>query len=184
MDISILTFCSKVASSLALLAKDSPLNDMSKNEYNMALYILKDANEEKNIRDALNRALSHLESAFANFRIKTWDIWDADRVLWEKRTFANSICLHIAILHYILDNETIAKKWLFNLDVMGSVYFPNELLKTLSLNNETDFYRLVAGADFSHLEDIIQQSEHNWEIAFDYDDDDPGPFLRGGAYSG
>ncbi len=184
MSVSLLTV-SKVVISLGSLAKDSPLKKLSKNEFNMALYILNSANSEQSIREAINRALVHLESAFINFPITTWDIWDCDKVLWDKKTFANSICLYIAILHYVLGNYSIAKKWLIeNLDVMGSISIPKEILKSLSMDNESDFYKAVAGTDYTKIENLIQQSECNWDRVFDIDDDDPGPFLRGGAFSG
>lgn len=191
MSISLLTMdkslliISKIAISLNSLAKDSPLKKLAKNEFNMALYILSSANSEQSVREVINRALCHLESAFINFPITTWDIWDLDRALWDKKTFANSICLHIATLHYILGNHTIAKKWLIeNLDVMGSIVFPKDILNSLLLNDESDFYKVVAGTEYAKIKNLIQQSESNWNRVFDFDDNDPGPFLRGGAFSG
>lgn len=100
---------SKLAISLTSLAKDSPLANLAKNEYYMAVYILNSAKDEQHFREVINRALCHLESAFVNFPITTLDVWDRDTALWEKKTFANSICLHIAILHYMLGNNLIAK---------------------------------------------------------------------------
>lgn len=176
---------SKLAISLASLSKDSPLSSLAKNEYNMAVYILKSAKDEQSIREVVNRALCHLESAFVNFPITTWDVWDRDTALWGKKTFANSICLHIAILHYMLGNNLIAKKWLFeNLNVMGSITFPNDVLSSLSMTDESDFYKAVAGVEYTKIEDLISTSKYNYDRAYDRDCDDPGPFLRGGAYSG
>ena len=184
MSTSLLTI-GKLALSLTSLAKDSPLKKLAKNEYNMALYVLESANDERSIREVINRALGHLESAFINFPITTWDIWDRDTALWNKRTFANDICLHIAILHYMLGNNMIAKKWLLgNLNVMGSIDFPNQILESLSMNNESDFYKAVAGTEYTKIENLIQQSQCNWDRVYDFDDNDPGPALRGGCYSG
>lgn len=183
MSASLLTI-GKLALSLTALAKDSPLNKLAKNEYYMALYILKSANDSQSVREVINNALGHLESAFVNFPITTWVFWNRDRALWKKKTFANDICLHIAILHYMLGNMIIAKQWLLeNLNVMGSINFPSQILKTLSMNNEYDFYKAIAGREYSKIEDLIQQSSYNWDMIFDYDDD-PGPCLRGGCYSG
>lgn len=176
---------SKLAISLATLAKDSPLTSLAKNEYNMAVYILNSVKDELSIREVANRALCHLESAYVNFPITTWDVWNRDTALWGKKTFANSICLYIAILHYMLGNNLIAKKWLLeNLNVMGSITFPNEVLSSLSMNDESDFYKAVAGTEHTKIDNLILQSRYNYDRAYDFDDDDPGPFLRGGAYSG
>lgn len=181
MSISILTI-GKVAISLRTLAKDCPLKKMAKNEFDMALYILSNANIETAFREAINRALGHLESAYANFPITTWDIWDKDTALWGKKNFANSICLHIAILHYMLGNNNTAKKWLLeNLDNMGSIEFPKNILGSLSMNVESDFYKAIAGKEYTRIENLIQQSEYNWDRVYDHDPDD---FLMGGIYSG
>ena len=76
MSVSLLTV-SKVVVSLGSLTKDSPLKELSKNEFNMALYILKLANSEQSICEAINRAfLSLLE------------IWNRDKFL-DTRTYAN-----------------------------------------------------------------------------------------------
>ena len=176
---------SKLAISLTSLAKDSPLANLAKNEYYMAVYILNSAKDEQHFREVINRALCHLESAFVNFPITTLDVWDRDTALWEKKTFANSICLHIAILHYMLGNNLIAKKWLLeNLNVMGSITFPNEILSSLSMADESDFYKAVADVEYTEIENLISTSRYNYDRTYDFDDDDPGPFLTGGAYSG
>lgn len=172
MNLSFLSI-SKLAISLTSLAKDSPLTNLAKNEYYMAVYILNSAKDEQHIREVINRALCHLESAFVNFPITTWDILDRDTALWEKKTFANSICLHIAILHYMLGNNLIAKKWLLeNLNVMGSITFPNEILSSLSMADVSDFYKAVAGVDCKKIEELVQQSILNYDRAFDRDSND------------
>lgn len=40
----------------------------------MALYIPNSVNGEQSVREVVIRALCHLESAFINFPITTWDI--------------------------------------------------------------------------------------------------------------
>lgn len=186
MSISLLTV-SKIAISMASLAKESPLKRIAQNEYNIALYSLNSLSSVKNeqsVREIINKALCHLESAFVNFPITTWDIWDQDTALWNKRTFANSICLLIAVLNYMLGNYSIAKKWLLeNLNTMGSVKFPNNILDALSMNDETDFYQAVAGVDCKKIEELVQRSKLNYGRAFDRNSDD---LIRcgGSIYSG
>lgn len=67
---------------------------------------------------------------------------------------------------------------------MGSITFPNEILSSLSMADESDFYKAVAGVEYIKIEDLICTSRYNYDRAFDFDDDDPGPVFRGGAYCG
>lgn len=67
---------------------------------------------------------------------------------------------------------------------MGSITFPNEILSSLSMADESDFYKAVADVEYTEIENLISTSRYNYDRTYDFDDDDPGPFLRGGAYSG
>ena len=164
------------------LSLESPLKKIAKQEFEMANYILSSASLESNYRECLNRALTHLESAFIHFipTITTWDIWDADKVLWDERTYANGICVRIAILHYILGNYPVAKKWLIeNLNDKGSIYFPNEVLNALSISDANNFYRELCQEDYPKILSILQKSERNHEYIYDKDfDDDYDPIPR------
>lgn len=156
----------------------------------MAIHVLKMANEESNIREGLNRALTHLESAYIHYLpcITTWDIWTAYLALHSKRTFANTMCLYISIIHYSLSNFTLGKKWLLdNLDTDGSIYFPKEVLPVLGLQDEKAFYQDICGIDYPKLEGIIRASVRKYEYESNkYDPDDWGGYGPGcgGLYSG
>lgn len=170
-----------VSKMILSLSQESPLKKIAKQEFEMANYILSSASSESNYRECINRALTHLESVFIHFipTITTWDIWDADNVLWDKRTYANGICVRISILHYILGNYSVAKKWLIeNLNDKGSIYFPNEILNGLSISDSNIFYREVCQEDYPQILSILQESERNYEYLYDnnfYDDYDPIP---------
>ena len=181
-----------VSKLLISMSQDSPLKSIANQELEMAKYILSSASSEANCRECLNRALTHLESSYVNFlpTITTWDVLSRDRVLWSKRTFANSICLHIAIIHYILGNISISKKWLLdNLNEKGGIYFPKAILDSLSVSSEDSFYHLVCQSDYHKLETILRNSNRNYYTIFDIPSDldlkldldldsDPGPALR------
>lgn len=171
---------------LISLSKDSPLKNIASREFEMAKYILSSASSETNYRECLNRALTHLESSYVNFlpTITTWDILSYDRVLWSKRTFANNICLHIAIIHYILGNISISKKWLLdNLNVKGGIYFPKDIIGYLSISSGDSFYHVVCESDYQKLEAILRESDSNYDSIFGHDDpDDPDPGPIWGSY--
>ena len=173
-----------VSKLLISMSQDSPLKSIANQELEMAKYILSSAGSEANCRECLNRALTHLESSYVNFlpTITTRDVWSRDRVLWSKRTFANSICLHIAIIHYILGNISISKKWLLdNLNEKGGIYFPKDIIGYLSISSEDSFYHVVCESDYQKLEAILRKSDSNYDSIFgrdDYDDPDPGPIWR------
>lgn len=183
-------FAIKLASIMVDLSKDSPLKKVAKKEFATALYVLRDVNEESNIREGLNRALTHLESAYVNYlpNITTWDIWDPYMALHSKRTFANTLCLHISIIHYVLGNLSLSKKWLFrNLDTDGGIYFPTNILPVLTIQNEKSFYQEVCGTDSHILESMIFSSEIKYEShCRRYDPDEWGGYGPGcgGLYSG
>lgn len=161
------------------LSQDSPLKKIAKQEFDMANYILSSSSSESNYRECINRALTHLESAFVHFTptITTWDIWDRDRALWSKRTYANGICIRIAILHYILGNKTVAKKWLIeNLNDMGSIYFPNEVLDCLKISNSESFYKDVFQSDYPQIEGVLKKSESNYDYVYSDNDSDDIPY--------
>lgn len=183
-------FTIKLASVLGNLSKDSPLKKVANNEYNMALYVLKAVTEESNIREGLNRALTHLESAYVHYlpNITTWDIWDQYMALHSKRTFANTLCLYISIIHYVLGNLSVSKKWLLeNLDTDGSIYFPKDILTILTIQDEKSFYIEVCGTDFPILENMIASSESKYKFESEWNDPDNWGgygFGCGGLYSG
>ena len=167
---------SSISKAVYSMAKDSPLKKAAKQQFEMALYDLESINEESHYRECLNRVLTHLESAYALYlpTIKTWDIFDSDRNLWDKRTFANDICFLIAVLHYILGNKVIAKKWLIeNLDNMGSIYFPN--VEGMPIHDIDSFFREIGQSDYPKLKCIKSESERNYDCTYNtWEDPSPG----------
>lgn len=182
MSISYLTIC-KIAICVYSLTKESPLKKNARKEFEVALYVLQTVQQESNYREGLNRALTHLESAYFLYisQISTWDIWDAHTVLWNKYTYANNICIYISIIHYVLGNVEIAKKWLLeNLTVEGAIYFDRKLLKEIGFEDDTQYVIQVCGTDFEKYNAIKQKSLYNDEsyhssLYDDNDDYDPIP---------
>ena len=159
----------KVYSLLCSEKEDSPLRGMAERQFDLALYELETFKLESNPRECLNRALTYLGSAYVNYRptIKTWDFFDSNKVLWHKRSFANTICLYIAIIHYVLGNKAVGKKWLLdNLDDMGSIYFPKGIIETLSLPSEETFYKDLCQDDYGQLKAILNRSDSNFQDTF------------------
>lgn len=127
----------KIGVALSSLAKESPLNKAAKNEYDMAVFVLANIKEETNIREGINRALVHLESAFINYSPSLWSVTES------QITFMNSVCLLIALLHYLLGNNSIASQWLRDgIDTDGEVTFPQGALDGLCIS-EDDFYKKI-----------------------------------------
>ncbi len=154
-----------VSKMIANFSKESPLDKLAKQEYEMARYVLASANTESNYRECINRALTHLESAYAHYlpTIKTWDIWDKDKILSHKYAYANSICIHIAILHYILGNYSNSKKWLMeNINVKGYIEFPEEIIGSFSITGSNSFYADVCKEDYPRFAAKLKQSEDYW----------------------
>lgn len=156
----------------------------------MAIHDLTMASDESNVREGLNRALTHLESAYVHYLpcIWTWDVWTPYLALHSKRTFANTLRIYISIIHYLLGNIPLSKMWLLEyLDTDGGIYFPKEILSVLGLQDEKSFYQEVCGADYSKLEGMIISSESKYEYESDkYDPDNWGGYGPGcgGLYSG
>ena len=163
-----------VSKALVLLSEDSPLESAAREQFNIAMYVLESFNDEQNHRECVNRVLTHIESAYALYvpTIKTWDIWDTDRALWGKRTYANSICMIISVLHYILGNYSVSKKWMIeNLDEKGSIEVPNEILDCIPNSSLELFYKNVCKtkADYQKIQDILSKSKNNYNYIFSED---------------
>ena len=173
MSISILTVC-KIAEFAYSLARKSPLKKNAKKEFEVAVYILQSVQQESNYREGLNRALTHLESAYFLYKsqIWTWDIWDRERVLWDDYTYANDICIYISAIHYVLGNVEIAKKWLLeNLSVEGAIYFDHEFFSAIGFKDSAQYPQKVCGTDFEEYNAIKDKSMYNYKLYYDHGDD-------------
>ncbi len=158
-----------IGRTLQSLSKESPLDKHSRTEYEIAVARLKSISLESNTRECLNSSLIHLESAFGSYEPKTWDIWDKDRALWSKRTFKNSICILISIIHYLLGNQALAKQWLEdNLTDMGHIIFPAELLKELSIPDEDTFFDIIGCKET--IKSLEASIDWNYRCVYDLDD--------------
>lgn len=182
------THITKIASLLVSLSNNSPLKKVALGEYNMAAYVLQNIQDEQDLRETLNRSLTHLESAYIHYTpyITTWDIWDQYNALHGKKSFANTLCIYISIIHYVLGNVVASKKWLLeNLDSGGSIDFPKEMIICLSLKSEDSFYKTVCGEDFCKFERIRTCSLQRYQASLDEVDKYDGyGFNDGSLYSG
>lgn len=169
----------KLVCILKSLAKDSPLKTVSKNELDAALRDINNIGSEKNSRECLNRVLVHLESAYSHYEPRSWNLLDnEDRVLWSQRTYKNSICLAISIIHYYIGNRERAKQWLTDeLDDRGWLEMPEGALNLLNKSSLKDFFQDVFCDNGIRYIQIEQAIERNYELShpsqdyscFDYD---------------
>jgi len=176
MDTSILI---KLICILKSLAKESPLKNVSKNELDAAIREANNVEYENNQRECLNRVLVHLESAFSNYHPNSMVFLDDEnRVLWSQRTYKNSICLAIAVIHYYLGNRTRSKQWLTDeLNDCGWLLMPDGALNLLNMGCTEDFFNEVYDDYGVFYEQIEQSIKKNYDIAhpsqdyscFDYD---------------
>ena len=120
----------KLVSIVYSLTKESPLKKVSKQELEAAVRETNNLKYESYPRECLNRVLCHLESAYSQFEPSTWNFLDdEDRVLWEQRTYKNTICLSIAVIHFYLGNKERAKAWLSDeLSEYGRGFFFRQVL--------------------------------------------------------
>lgn len=185
-----LTLCNvtKIASLLISLSKDSPLKKVAQEEFTIALRDLAHSQYEQSLREPLNRALTHLESAYIHFLpcITTWDVWNQYSALHRKKSFSNTLCIYIAIIHYLLGNVVASKKWILeNLDSGGSIDFPEEMLTCLSLTDEDSFYKAICGAEFEMFDNIRKCSIQRYQDSLDEVDRYDGyGFNDGALYAG
>lgn len=171
----------KLGGVIIKLNQETPNNKDAKNSVYAAVRVMQTIKDEANPREGLNRALTHLESAFENYTPRTWDVWDKEKVLWDKKTFKNSICLIIAALHYALDNKSIARKWLVdNLDEWGSIYFPQEILEAFSMTDENEFYESIGC--LNAIKTIKSDSDSNWHYLYEQNDIDDYFVYRNSHY--
>jgi hypothetical protein len=169
----------KLVCILKSLAKDSPLKAVSKNELNAALREINNVGSEKDTRECLNRVLVHLESAYSHYEPSSWNLLDdEDRVLWSQRTYKNSICLAIAIIHYYIGNRDRSRQWLTDeLDDCGWLEMPEGALNLLEMSCLKDFFKAVYWDNGMRYTQIEQAIKRNYKLAhpsqdyncFDYD---------------
>lgn len=146
----------KLISLVHSLTRESPLKKVSRNELEAAIREIKNLKCEKRPRECLNKALCHLESAYSQFELSTWNFLDDEvRVLWDQRTYKNTICLAIAVIHFYLDNKERAKAWLSDeLSEYGWIFMPNQALNLLEFSSTKDFFNAVYGDNGETYEQI------------------------------
>lgn len=167
-----ISIVSKLAGLVLALTKDCPLKKISKNELNAAIDDLEHLNSYSNIREGLNSALVHLESAYHNFEPSTWNFMDdKNKVLWAQRTYKNNICMTIAIIHYLLGNVALSKIWLTDkLSEYGSIWehMPDEVHELVGLNNTKDFFNSIFNDNGETYQSKKKSIELNYESANDH----------------
>lgn len=166
----------KLISIVYSLSKKSPLKKVSKNELEAAIRDAEGLKYESNQRECLNRVLCHLESAYTHFEPKTWNFLDDEnRVLWDQRTYKNSICMAIAVIHYILGNLSQSKRWISEeLSEYGWINMPEGSLSLLGMNGYEDFFNSI----FMDNGETYRQLEWSIKCHFNsaYDDGGYNPF--------
>lgn len=162
----------KLVSIVYSLTKESPLKKVSKQELEAAVRETNNLKYESYPRECFNRVLCHLESAYSQFEPSTWNFLDdEDRVLWEQRTYKNTICLSIAVIHFYLGNKERAKAWLSDeLSEYGWIFMPNESLDLLGFSSTKDFFNAVFGDNG----ETYEQKEWAIKIHNDHTLDDSG----------
>lgn len=153
----------KLISVVYSLTQESPLRRVSKNELKAAVREVNNLKYWDNQRECLNGVLGHLESAYSQFEpgnILTVFFGDEDAMLWDQRTYKNSICMTIAIIHFVLGNVNRAKVWLSEeLSEKGWVEMPVSSLELLGFNKIEDFFNAIFqdnGKEYKRLTDAIK----------------------------
>lgn len=167
MEISVLTAL-KFVSIIRSLTKDSPLKKVAMKELEAALRELSNLQYENHPRECLIRVLCHLESAFTHFEPSTWNFLDnRDSLLWSQRTYKNTICLTIAVVHFYLGNKARAKFWLLDeISDYGGIYMPEDALTLLGFNTTKDFYIEVFGDKGEIYEQLEWRIKRHYENAY------------------
>ncbi len=155
------------------LAKESHLKNVSKNELDAAIREINNVKYENNSRECLNRVLVHLESAFSHYTPNSRAFLDDEnRVLWSQRTYKNSICLAIAVIHYYLGNLPRSKQWLRNeLNDCGWLVMPNGALNLLNIGSTEAFFNAVFddnGVSYAQIEQSIKKKHELAHPSQDY----------------
>lgn len=168
MEVSVSTALKFVRIVRALM-KESPLKKVAMNELEAAHRELSNLQYENHPRECLTRVLCHLESAFTHFEPSTWNFLDnQDRLLWSQRTYKNSICLTIAVVHFYLGNTVRAKVWLIDeMSDFGWIQIPEGALSLLGFNSTKDFYSAVFGDNGEIYERIEWNIKMNNEKSYD-----------------
>ena len=148
---------SKIVELVTTLTRECPLKKYSRNALNAAIEDLNYLSYESNVREGLNRALGHLESAYHNFEpsrnfILEWTE-NIDRIYWDQRTYQNDMRIIMAVIHYALGNVDRARIWLNELTTYGWIHVPSEALELLGLSNPSDLFKRI----FNTNEDIYAQ---------------------------
>lgn len=171
---------SKLAGLVLALTKECPLKKISKNELNAAIDDLEHLNSYSNIREGLNSALVHLESAYHNFEpsqnfILVW-MENNDKIYWDQRTYQNDLRIMMAVLHYALGNIDITRKWLEELTDCGWIHIPNEALDFLGFASPNDFFRKVFNTNEDIYATLQWRTKVNNENAIGLHDPAPSSF--------
>ena len=151
------------------LALESPLKTVSRKELEAAILDINRLEYENNPRECLIRVLVHLESAYCQFEPSTWNFLDDEvRILWSQRTYKNSICLAIAVIHLCLGNKKKAKLWLSDeLSEYGWIFMPNKSLDLLGFNDTKEFFNAVFDDNGETYEMITHVIRFHHEQALD-----------------
>lgn len=146
----------KLISLVHSLTRESPLKKVSRNELEAAIREINNLKYENRPHECLNRTLCHLESAYSQFEPSTWNFLDDEnRVLWDQRTYKNTVCLAIAVIHFYLGNKKRAKTWLSDeLSEYGWIFMPDEALNLLEFCSTKDFFNAVYGDNGETYEQI------------------------------
>lgn len=162
----------KLVSLVYSLTQESPLKKVAKKALKAAVQDMEDLKYSNKPRECLNRTLCHLESAYHLFEPSTWNFLDDEnRLLWDQRTYKNTICLAIAVIHFYMDNKETAKVWLSErLSEYGWIHMPDESLDLLGFSSTKDFFNAVYSDDGKTYE----QMEWAMKIHFDDAYDDSG----------
>lgn len=156
----------KLISVVYSLTKESPLKRVSKNELEAAVREVNNLKYWKNQHECLLGVLGHLESAYCHFEpgnILTFFFGDEDAMLWDQRSYKNSICMTIAVILYLLGEVDRAKVWLSDeLSEYGWVEMPDSSLELLGFNNIEEFFNEIfkdQGEEYKRLVSAINYNK-------------------------
>ena len=162
-----------VALSVIKALKEETFSTIFNNEIESAEIIGRTINQESDIRDGLNRILTHLETAYISYTKSIGEfnlsaIIDYDGVVYKKASKLNKICEGIALVHYKLGNIEVAQQWLYKMSKYGKYFHSKSFYETILKDKYSDFDKriLQISDDFKNSIDtykrIIVERESGW----------------------
>ncbi|MBQ6204003.1 MAG: hypothetical protein IJK46_07915 [Prevotella sp.] len=165
---------------VSIYTKEHPLEKVVQGHIDSAVNACRNIEKEKNYHAVFNRVISDLSAAYyIHVRsIKTWKWGDyRKKSLYGQHKESNRICLFIACIYYLLDNQDMVDDWLLNkmgigpYEDLGVELFSYEQL----LGDKYDEFKRKIAEPSDAIELLIDQYDRAAEDHMDSDHIFGGP---------